>query len=120
MPIIFRNGVPYGGTGDRTNIVTGISIDVKSYEEKTITLEAKVFGRGRFSSEVIWRLTGNMDGETKIDSNGVVKIGEDEIAKSLIVTATSVQDDTISSVASIIQMDLVTGGYVVSDFTFVQ
>lgn len=116
MAIIFRNGVPYGGTGGNNNFVTGISIEVKSREEKKLTLGARVYGRGRFNSEVTWELTGNHAQGTTIN-NGVVIIDPDETAEYLTVTAKSVEDPEIFSVAQLIQMDLVAGEYIVSDFT---
>lgn len=116
MAIIFRNGVPYGGTGGNNNFVTGISIEVKSREEKKLTLGARVYGRGRFNSEVTWELTGNNAQGTTIN-NGVIIIDPDETAEYLTVTAKSVEDPEIFSVAQLIQMDLVAGEYIVSDFT---
>lgn len=60
--------------------------------EKTFT--ATVTGFNNPIQECKWTIEGNLSEETCIDQTGILKISENETAKSVIIKATSIQDTT--------------------------
>ena len=62
-----------------------------------IQYSAQVSGINSPSQDVTWAVTGAKSADTHIDENGLLSVGEDEKAATLIVTATSVADPTKSA-----------------------
>lgn len=104
-------------TGMIRNLVTGLSISTLSTALTEIQLMATVLGKGTFSQDVTWALTGNTSPDTTITQDGLITLAEDEEAYNLTVTATSNDDSQIKSVAAVVRIDKASGVYVVSDFT---
>ena len=63
--------------------------------------QAIVYGNNSPSQEVTWSLSGNTSSLTTISEDGLLWISMDEKAKTLTVTATSVQDTTKSGTAEV-------------------
>lgn len=106
-------------TGLVTDIVTGVAVTLESslVETNQYQFSATVFGKGEFDQNVTWALTGNESAETILSPNGLLTIGQDESADQLVITVTSVGDNEIHSVATILRANIVSGSYVVSDFS---
>lgn len=104
-------------TGLINNLVTGVSIGTQSITDFDIQFEATVLGKGTFNQEVTWDLSGNESPDTTISSDGLLHLDFDEHAETLEVTATSVGDERISSIAAVVRIDKTAGTYVISDFT---
>ena len=62
-----------------------------------IQYSAQVSGINSPSQDVTWAVTGAKSADTHIDENGLLSVGEDEKAATLIVTATSVADPAKSA-----------------------
>lgn len=60
---------------------------------------ASVFGENDCSKEVAWSVSGQASHNTFIDGNGVLNVGSDETASSLVVKAVSRQDSRYSASA---------------------
>lgn len=75
------------------------------------SFRATVEGEFDPDESVTWTLCGNTDSKTSIDSQGHLKIGEDEDADALSVFATSVCDPSVSDYANIYIED---GNYTVT------
>lgn len=83
-----------------TPIITGITIEADKTEvnpEGTVNLSATVQGTNldADAQAVTWSIAGNNNEDTKIDENGVLVIGKEEIAGTITVTATSVANTAI-------------------------
>lgn len=104
-------------TGLIKNVITGITLTTESIVDSDIQLRATVLGKGTFIHDVAWTLEGNESPDTTIDDTGLLHIDFEENADSLKITATSVGDERIKSVAAIVRIDKTSGTYVISDFT---
>jgi hypothetical protein len=104
-------------TGLIKNMVTGVSVSVVSTDVLEIQLQAAVLGRGNITQNVTWTMTGAEDPGTTIDSTGLIHIAFEEHAEELTVTATSVDDNQIFSVAAVVLIDKTSGSYTISDFS---
>ena len=104
-------------TGLLKNVITGISITTESISALEIQLLATVLGKGTFIHDVTWELSGNDNPSTTIDENGLLQIDFDETSNEFQITATSVGDPNVYSIAAVIRIDKVSGSYVISDFT---
>lgn len=69
----------------------------------TLTLTATVTGINLKDEDkvVTWNLTGNTNPDTKISTDGVLSVAEDETATSLIVIATSTKDRSKAGTATV-------------------
>ena len=88
----------------QTTEVTGVTIVPNTATVTaghTIQLTASVAGTGYVPKDVTWTMTGNLSQNSKVSSTGVVTIGADETAASVVVTATSVYDTTKSGSSTI-------------------
>ena len=56
--------------------------------------EAVVYGENEPEQTVIWQVTGNTSPDTMIDEDGILYIGRDELADSVVIEATSKLDET--------------------------
>ena len=56
--------------------------------------EAVVYGENEPEQTVIWQVTGNTSPDTMIDEDGILYIGRDELADSIVIEATSKLDET--------------------------
>lgn len=105
-------------TGLIRDLITGISIAIESVDESDVQFQANVLGKGTFSNEVTWSLSG-ADGEhdTYINaSTGLLHIDFEETSSTLTVTATSADPD-ISAASAVLRIDKTAGTYTISDFT---
>lgn len=66
----------------------------------TISFTADVDAYG-YGTDVYWTLENATSADTKIGTDGVLKVGADETATTLVLTATSVADNTKSSSVNI-------------------
>ena len=74
----------------------------------TVSFVATVAASGFISRAVTWSVTGANSDDTVIDSSGNLHIGADESATSLTVTATSVNNSSVTGSATV---TVVTGSY---------
>lgn len=104
-------------TGLIRDLVTGLSVSVVNSSESDIQLQASVLGRGTFSQQVTWSMTGNESPDTTIDSSGLITLAFEETAAEITVTATSVDNNLVYTVAAVVLIDKTSGTYVISDFS---
>ena len=67
---------------------------------------AVVFGFYNPSQSVIWSISGNKSSNTKIDSNGLLTIANDETSKQITVKAVSSADKTITASVTVDVMQI--------------
>lgn len=65
----------------------------------TCNFIAVVTGENDYNDEVAWSVSGQSSQSTFMDSNGVLNVGTDETASSLVVRAVSKQDSNFSATA---------------------
>lgn len=78
------------------SVVDGINVTpsvVSTVCGGKIQFSSNVYGTYNPSQEVIWSLSGNNSTNTKIDTNGLLTIGNDETSKTITVKATSKLDN---------------------------
>lgn len=68
-------------------------------KNSTCDFRATVTGENNYSSEVAWSVSGQKSQNTFMDSKGVLNVGSDETASSLVVKAVSKQDSNFSATA---------------------
>ena len=68
---------------------------------EAIQFAAAVAGKNNPSPEVLWEVKNNTDAKTVISSQGVLTVGEDEMAEKLTVVAKSVLDERKTAEVSI-------------------
>ena len=56
--------------------------------------EAVVYGENEPDQAVVWQVTGNTSEDTRIDEDGILYIGKDELADTVVVEAASKLDET--------------------------
>ena len=79
------------------SVVDGINVTpsvVSTVCGGKIQFSSHIYGTYNPSQEVIWSLSGNNSTSTKIDSNGLLTIGNDETSKTITVKATSKLNNT--------------------------
>lgn len=79
------------------SVVDGINVTpsvVSTVCGGKIQFSSHIYGTYNPSQEVIWSLLGNNSTSTKIDSNGLLTIGNDETSKTITVKTTSKLDNT--------------------------
>ena len=84
--------------------ITGVSISPTSSSATRggiIRFNASVYGENDFSRSVNWSISGQSSGNTYIDSNGVLSIGNDENATSITVRVESSFDRNYSATANV-------------------
>ncbi|MDE6404857.1 MAG: InlB B-repeat-containing protein [Lachnospiraceae bacterium] len=82
--------------------VTSISISpgtLVASKGENYTFTASVSGENDYSKEVAWSVSGQTGRNTFIDGNGILHVGSDETASSLVVKAVSRQDSRYSASA---------------------
>lgn len=98
----FHNVIAYSTA---SSSVTAISISPSTAtvaKGGSVGLQADVTTTGFGSSDVVWELsTAVTSDSTFIGQDGVLRVGADETATSITVTATSVSDDSVSGTADI-------------------
>lgn len=104
-------------TGIIKDMITGINLTTESVSDFDVQLRATVLGRGTFLTGVTWALSGNTQPGTTIDDTGLLHIDDEETAEKLQITATSVGDESIFTLAAVVRIDKTIGSYVISDFT---
>ena len=102
---IVVNGEPY--KPDAAPVISSV-LSVKVLPQTVMmrpggrkAFQAIVYGNNSPSQEVTWSLSGNTSSLTTISADGLLWISMDEKAKTLTVTATSVQDTTKSGTAEV-------------------
>lgn len=78
------------------------SLTSAAYPGSTVHFDAAVSGTGSYDSSVTWSVSGAASADTSIDNSGNLSIADNETAAQLTVTATSVQDISVSGSASIV------------------
>lgn len=68
---------------------------------QTLQLTANVVATGGADKSVGWSVSGATSDNTTIDSNGLLKLGADEAGPSLVVTATSVYNPSVTGNSTI-------------------
>ena len=68
-------------------------------KNSTCNFIATVTGENDYNDEVAWSVSGQKSQSTFMDSNGVLNVGADETASSLVVRAVSKQDSNFSATA---------------------
>ncbi len=68
--------------------------DLNVEKGASIQLNANVIGDATANKNIVWSISGAKSENTKIDSNGLLTISNDETATEITVTATSSQDAT--------------------------
>ena len=97
----FSNGVLFTTETPAITKVT-VSPSTASIEKgQMLQLTSTVEGTGFIDKNVTYSIDGNNKNTTSISSNGLLKIGSDETAASITVTATSVFDGTKKGTATI-------------------
>ena len=104
-------------TGLIKDLVTGISIATTAIDQTEIQLQATVLGKGTFSQNVVWTLAGNESPGTTIDQTGLVTLDFEEQSNELEVTATSVDNNRVKSVAAVVRIDKTSGAFTITNFT---
>ena len=91
------------------NAVTGVTItpdkaDVQKGDSETFT--AYVTGTGNYDTAVTWSVQGGTSSGTAIGTSGVLKVSEEEMAKTLTVTATAKGDPNIEDTVTVTVTDV--------------
>ena len=68
-------------------------------KNSTCAFSAVIIGENDYNKEAVWSVSGQSSRNTFIDSNGVLNVGSDETASSLVVKAGSKQDSNYSATA---------------------
>lgn len=93
-------------TGDQSVVsVTVTPATATVAKGQTLQLTSAVVGTGFVNKNVVWTITGNVSASTTITPAGLLKIGTDETATTITVTATSVYDDTKTGTSTITVKD---------------
>jgi hypothetical protein len=93
-PAQIVDGEVYGITIRPTQVA------VRRQMTQQFTVDVAVTGDA--SKKVTWEVGGNTSAKTTIDSNGLLTVGNDEKADTLIIRATSTFDRTKSATAKVI------------------
>ena len=106
-------------TGLIKDLITGITVTTESVSNFEVQLSAEVLGKGTFIQDVTWSMTGqDPDHDTHIDPDtGLITIDFEETSDTFRITATSVGDTNIFSVAALVRIDMTSGPYTITDFT---
>ena len=90
-------------------VINGIAITppvVSTVCGQSCQFNAVVFGFYNPSQSVIWSISGNKSSNTKIDSNGLLTIANDETSKQITVKAVSSADKTITASVTVDVMQI--------------
>ena len=90
-------------------VINGIAITpsvVSTVCGQSCQFNAVVFGFYNPSQTVIWSISGNKSSNTKIDSNGLLTIAENETSKQITVKAVSSADKTITASVTVDVMQI--------------
>ena len=94
-----------GVVGEAVKGVSGVTVTPQQIvlaPGETAKFSAKVSGVvSGINQAVNWTVTGNISAETTMDTNGTLTIDNSETAKTLTVTATSVEDPSKSGTATV-------------------
>lgn len=112
-------------TSTVTDTVTAIAISLANSSESTgdYTFNATVLGKGTYNQTVSWTLTGNDSSDTTINVDPsdskicMLHIDDNETSRQMVLSAKSVVDESIQSVAVVLHIDKTSGSYVISDFS---
>lgn len=104
-------------TGLVNNLITAVAMSTTSIQDFDIQFDATVLGKGTFSPDVVWSLEGAESPNTTISQSGLLHVDMEETGRSMKVTATSVGDSRIKSIAAVVRINMTAGSYVISDFT---
>ena len=106
-------------TGLIHDFITGITLTTEYILGSEIQFRAAVMGRGTFSQDVTWSFGDQKPDKptTTISDTGLLQMDLEETAERFQIVATSVDDETMYSVAAVVRIDKTAGTYVISDFT---
>lgn len=94
----------YDDLDENVNKVLGITLNPQMIDRSqggTVQYESNVIGTGTVSQDVVYGVTGNQSDKTTINRNGLLMVGIDETATILTITATSVEDASVSATATV-------------------
>lgn len=83
-------------------VITSVSISpgtMVAAKNSSCAFTASVSGENDYNREVLWSVSGQRSRDTVIDDRGILTVGADETAASLVVKAVSVQDSSYSATA---------------------
>lgn len=90
----FANGVLFTTVTPSITSVTNSPLTASVAQGGTLQVNTTVVGVGFVDLDVIWSISGQEKTTTSISANGLLKVGADETATTITVTATSVSDAT--------------------------
>ncbi len=101
----FETGYVFNPNNCWTNLylesnVDGVTISSPKssvYQDESVKLTAKVTGINNPSQLIIWSISGNTDNATTISEKDLLSVGLNEQASTIIISATSVEDNTKSA-----------------------
>lgn len=96
----FHNVIAFSST---TSSVTSVTVSPETAtvgKGSVVALTANVVTSGFASSDIIWEISTAVT-DSDIDQTGILRIGANETATSITVTATSIEDDSKSGTATI-------------------
>lgn len=94
----------YGTVTAQQAIVTGVSISPAKATlavGNSYSFYANVSGKGNYSQDVKWSVTGNRSTGTYISNNGLLTIASDETSGSLTVIAASASDGSVCGYSTV-------------------
>lgn len=98
----FKNATLFTTQASAISGVTVTPSTANLYPGQSLQLTATVASVGFINQDVVWSVTGATDTDTKITRNGILTLGDDEVAATEItVKATSVADSTVYGTATI-------------------
>lgn len=92
----FANAVVFTTEAGTTTAVTITPADPSAVPGSTVNFGVTTTGTGIMDRSVNWSISGNNSPNTAIDNSGNLRIGSDETATEITVTATLAADETIS------------------------
>lgn len=92
----FANAVVFPTEVGTTTAVTITPADPSAVPGSTVNFGVSTTGTGIMDRSVNWSISGNNSANTVIDNSGNLRIGSDETATEITVTATLAADETIS------------------------
>lgn len=90
-------------------VISKVTVTPKSVsvcQGENFTFQAVVTGKGNFTGEVTWLLTGQEKANTTISEEGVLHVDEEETARSLTVTAVSKDNETYWATSTVTVKEL--------------
>lgn len=98
----FANAVVFPTEAGTTTAVTITPANPSAVPGSTVNFGVTTDGTGIMDRSVNWSISGNNSANTTIDNSGNLRIGSDETASSITVTATLAADETVTGSTTVI------------------